>query len=312
MMASFSDEDEDRLSINSLTCPVKSRSVCDASAANLLMQVRRIALDEVISENHRETSSLHDVIPLTTLGSPPHPISTPQDSISLQKRKESEEEARNADKASCFQGRSRTISVESPISIELNKPLSLFTPVRDKKKKTFEPRSRSHDDERMDVPTLACTSTCRTIPSFLVSPETTKLYHKEETDDFSLNVVPSPPFNKKFVGHTLPEGVKVKDVLRPKYSWKSYPELEAYLIDHREQYLQYSNSLNYTKEQKRYNNRLTQGLLELAGNTGYVFEGFTFSSIRDRIRCFYKSFVQANKKKKQTMQQLSRSRSVTF
>ena len=307
-MASFSDQD--RLSIKS-TCSVKSRSVCDASAANLLMQVRRIALDEVISENLREASSLDGGIPLSPLASPSRQVFTPQDFISVQEKKESEEELPLSDRTPCSQGRSRTVSVESPINVGLSKPLSLFTPVRKDRKKTFRPGY--HDDEMADDSMSASTSPSPTIPSFLVSPETTKLYHKEEFDDFSLNLVPSPPFNKKYVGDALPEGVKLKDVLRPKYSWKSYPELEAYLIDHREQYLQYSNSRNYTKEQKRYNNHLTQGLLELAGNTGYVFEGFTFAAIRDRIRCFYKSFVQANKKKKKhNMQQVSRSRSVTF
>lgn len=307
-MASFSDED--RLSIQS-TCSVKSRSVCDASAANLLMQVRRIALDEVISENLRETSSLDGGIPLTPFASPLRQV------FSLQERKESEEELHTADRTRtpCSQGRSRTISIESPRNVGLNKPLSLFTPVRqDIRNKTCFKPGYHDEDEMADDWMSTTTSPSPTIPSFLVSPEmATKLYHKEEIDDFSLNLVPSPPFNKKFVGDTLPEGVKLKDVLRPKYSWKSYPELEAYLIDHREQYLQYSNSLNYTKEQKRYNNILTQGLLELAGNTGYVFECFTFAAIRDRIRCFYKSFVQANKKKKKhTMQQGSRNRSVTF
>ena len=105
------------------------------------------------------------------------------------------------------------------------------------------------------------------------------------------------PFNKKFVGATLPQGVDLREVLRKKFSWKSFPELEAYLVEHRQQYLRYSNSLNYTKAQKQYNNKLTQGLLELAGRQGYVFEGFTFAMVRDRIRCFYKSFVQATKKK---------------
>lgn len=64
--------------------------------------------------------------------------------------------------------------------------------------------------------------------------------------------VPSPPFNKDFVGDTLPDGVELKFVLRKKFSWKSFPKLENYLLDHRQQYLEYSNSLNYTKAQKDY------------------------------------------------------------
>lgn len=105
--------------------------------------------------------------------------------------------------------------------------------------------------------------------------------------------------NSKFVGTQVSFEDKVRDVLRKKFSWKSFPELERYLIENRVQYLQYSNQLNYTAEQKRYNNRLTQGLLDLAAEEGYLFEGFTFAAVRDRIRCYYKSYVQATKKKKQ-------------
>ena len=78
----------------------------------------------------------------------------------------------------------------------------------------------------------------------------------------------------------------------------NYPELEKYLVDHRAEYLQYSSCFNYTSEQKRYNNDLTQGLLDLAADEGYVFEEFTFAAVRDRIRCYYKSCVQASKKKR--------------
>ena len=109
---------------------------------------------------------------------------------------------------------------------------------------------------------------------------------------------PSTSFTHKYVGETVAHNVKVRDVLRKKFSWKSFPELEIYLINHRKQYLECSNAMNYTKAQKNYNNELTQGLLKLAANEGYVFEEFTFAAVRDRIRCFYKSFVQATKKKK--------------
>jgi hypothetical protein len=108
------------------------------------------------------------------------------------------------------------------------------------------------------------------------------------------------PKKKRAVGKALREGVQWKGTLRKKFSWKSFPELETYLVDHRAQYLEYSSSLNYTKAQKLYNNKLTQGLLDLAAAEGYTFEGFSFAAVRDRIRCFYKSYVQATKKKKRT------------
>lgn len=78
----------------------------------------------------------------------------------------------------------------------------------------------------------------------------------------------------------------IKAVLRKKFTWKNYPELEKFLVDKREEYLHYSR-LNYTVEQKKYNNKLTEKMLELAEKEGYVFdkEEFDFVTIRDRIRC---------------------------
>jgi hypothetical protein len=131
-----------------------------------------------------------------------------------------------------------------------------------------------------------------------VSP-TVAVVSNSDTFDSTEGVTVSVSTNKKDLGTRVGlTDTSVRDVLRKKFSWKSFPELERYLIDHRSQYLQYSNQLNYTAEQKRYNNRLTQGLLDLAAVEGYLFEDFTFAAVRDRIRCYYKSYVQANKKKK--------------
>ena len=88
-------------------------------------------------------------------------------------------------------------------------------------------------------------------------------------------------------------------LLRPSArSWKNFPELEAFLIANREEYLRHS-ALNYTVQQKQYNNRLTERLLELAGEHGYVFDDveFSFVTVRDRIRCYFKSYVQSAKKR---------------
>ena len=83
-----------------------------------------------------------------------------------------------------------------------------------------------------------------------------------------------------------------------KWAWRDFPELEAFLVANRDEYLRHS-ARNYTPEQKEYNNNLTERLLAVADESGYVFHGgdFDFVSIRDRIRCYYKSYVQANKKK---------------
>jgi hypothetical protein len=70
------------------------------------------------------------------------------------------------------------------------------------------------------------------------------------------------------------------------------------LIENRDDYLRHS-SKNYTAEQKQYNNRLTEELLEVAEQYHYVFdpEEFNFVAIRDRIRCYYKSYVQTARKR---------------
>mmetsp|Transcript_58165 Transcript_58165/g.142205 ORF Transcript_58165/g.142205 Transcript_58165/m.142205 type:complete len:358 (+) Transcript_58165:719-1792(+) len=91
-----------------------------------------------------------------------------------------------------------------------------------------------------------------------------------------------------FVGQATKPGVPYRATLRKKFSWKQYPELEQYLIENQEEYFEYSLK-NYTAEQRKYNNRLTNGLLDLATSLGYVFEDFTFPMIRDRLRCYYKS-----------------------
>ncbi|KAL3775558.1 hypothetical protein ACHAW5_001577 [Stephanodiscus triporus] len=87
-------------------------------------------------------------------------------------------------------------------------------------------------------------------------------------------------------------------ILRKKFSWRNYPELEEYLISNRADYLRHS-ALNYTAEQKHFNNSLTEGLLEVAARMNYVFDEtcFNFVAVRDRIRCYYKSFVQSSKKR---------------
>jgi hypothetical protein len=104
---------------------------------------------------------------------------------------------------------------------------------------------------------------------------------------------PAPPYT--YV--QLPR-LDEKTLLRKKFSWKNYTELERFLIANRDEYLKHS-SMNYTAEQKQYNNWLTEQLLEVANKYHYVFdpEDFNFVAIRDRIRCYYKSYVQTARKR---------------
>eukprot|EP00533_Pseudo-nitzschia_delicatissima_P015825 CAMPEP_0197262464 /NCGR_PEP_ID=MMETSP1432-20130617/510_1 /TAXON_ID=44447 /ORGANISM="Pseudo-nitzschia delicatissima, Strain UNC1205" /LENGTH=464 /DNA_ID=CAMNT_0042726765 /DNA_START=220 /DNA_END=1614 /DNA_ORIENTATION=- len=92
-----------------------------------------------------------------------------------------------------------------------------------------------------------------------------------------------------------------------KFSWKAYPELEEFLITNREEYLSFS-ARNYTIEQRDYNNRLTSRLLEHAGANGYsnIFASCAFSAVRDRIRSYYKSYVQSFKRRRERQEQQDR------
>jgi spore germination protein YaaH len=74
--------------------------------------------------------------------------------------------------------------------------------------------------------------------------------------------------------------------------------LEEFLIANREEYLRHS-ALNYSAKQKHFNNKLTEQVLELATQHGYVFQNFSFVMLRDKIRCYYKSYLQALRKKQQ-------------
>ena len=76
----------------------------------------------------------------------------------------------------------------------------------------------------------------------------------------------------------------------------SLRQLEHYLLQKKRAYFEFS-SRNYTPEQRRFNNTLTRELLDLASNQGYAFESFTFAMVRDRIRCYYKSYSQSMRKK---------------
>jgi hypothetical protein len=52
-------------------------------------------------------------------------------------------------------------------------------------------------------------------------------------------------------------------------------------------------------QQRQFNNNLTERLLEVATQYGYLFDtqDFTFVTVRDRIRCFYNCFVYSQKRK---------------
>ena len=57
--------------------------------------------------------------------------------------------------------------------------------------------------------------------------------------------------------------------------------------------------MNYTADRgsEALHIRLTEGMLELASKLNYVFDETCFLEVRDRIRCYYKSYIQSSKKR---------------
>jgi len=97
--------------------------------------------------------------------------------------------------------------------------------------------------------------------------------------------------------------VRAKDgsdtmLIMKRFCWRDFPELENILISNRREYLSFS-SRNYSPAQKKFNNNLTASIIKTAEECGYKFspQHFDFSAVRDRIRCFYKSYVQGEKKR---------------
>jgi len=89
-----------------------------------------------------------------------------------------------------------------------------------------------------------------------------------------------------------------KMLIMKRFCWRDFPELENILISNRREYLSFS-SRNYSPTQKKFNNNLTATVIKTAEECGYKFspQHFDFSSVRDRIRCYYKSYVQGEKKR---------------
>jgi len=183
------------------------------------------------------------------------------------------------------EGRGRTISVESAdIAINTISTVLSYIPnacVEDRSSLLLDnSREKSIDHlDHQDWGPAAPKITVR--PSLISTGEGTKQTKRKR---------------ESHVGLTTTSGI-IRSTLRKKFSWKQYPELEDYLLKNQEEYFEYS-SRNYTAEQRKYNNALTRGLLDLASTKGYVFEKFTLSMVRDRIRCYYKSHSQSAKKKR--------------
>jgi hypothetical protein len=240
------------------------RPLKDSSAALLLLQVGKIAVDEIVQMSTLTVNSVGERN--STFGSVVETYILPSSDYNP------------LTSGSFKQKRCRTVSIEDIVS---SYRIALHEATDDSINQdcyAHESSSEDEDDDEEDDDQASTKST--------------------ETLSKVLATASSRPKKQKhaLVGTTTTAPARA--VLRKKFSWKSFPVLEQYLVRHRAKYLSFSAAHNYTRQQKTYNNALTQGLLDLAAEKGYVFEGFTFAMVRDRIRCYYKSFVQATKKEK--------------
>jgi len=243
------------------------------NAAVLLLNLKALAKEELVKVSIPPTRTGSGLRVVTRLI--PSQIIPPRSLYSSEEEHSSEEEE-DFNNERHIHSRLRTVSVSSQADVSFH-----VSPLRNSPSPSSTEQGEDEEEESTSSPSL---------------PDLTSGSNAVNALGARLSHVFSKPPSTKLVGTTAE--APVKDVLKRKFSWKNYPELESYLVSNREQYLTYSSQLNYTSEQKQYNNKLTQGLLELASSEGYVFEDFTFAAIRDRIRCYYKSFVQAVKKKK--------------
>lgn len=244
-------------------------AVDEQTAAKLLWQVKAIATKEFESLPHdcKQNMFTTDMISVTS-----------EDSSEVEELSDR---------------RRRTVSIESMDMLSYStispKPVKTITIIDSRYTDSpGSPGSQSdtsmeHHDWSKRVASTSCDDSLAA-PSLTSSPTVliTQKYGKRKRENF--------------VGLSTKAGT-VRATLRKKFSWKQYPELEEYLISNQDEYFEFS-SRNYTAEQRKYNNTLTRGLLDLASEEGYVFEEFTFSMVRDRIRCYYKSHSQSAKKKR--------------
>jgi hypothetical protein len=183
--------------------------------------------------------------------------------------------------------------------LQPDKRTELATASRTVKNVTDEqsrPRAISYASH--EVPIRSAAALLQLQPSSSSSTPMTHVHHERPLAP-KATLVSKPCLEKTHTTSTSTNTEKPHTIiLRKKFSWKHYPPLEDFLIANREEYLRFS-TMNYTIQQKKYNNTLTEQMIALAQSEGYIFDSqdFSFVTVRDRIRCYYKSYVQSLKKR---------------
>lgn len=193
------------------------------------------------------------------------------------------------------QGRIRTVSVSSPVLVALRVEGLGMSPLPPPPW-TLQSRRvwlQSHKVRLVTPPPKALAPPSPPRFPVLDRPGPTLRHVIHTAPELEINSSTKP----KYVGMHTPRK-QVLGVLQRKFTWKNYPELEDFLIEKREEYLRHSSTYNYTATQKEFNNELTNQLLDRASSLGYIFDRFLYVEVRDRIRCYYKSYLQSLKKQK--------------
>lgn len=285
-----SDEDSSIWHVSRQRSPIFSRTSSVRDEAALLLSISSICDREVKSNGF--SAIFDDEFPKFPLLS--EAVLEPAENSTVKQPEESLLRKRQEPQKPCFQAiRARSVSIDSP-GLKPREADRTISPVM------------ATDVESMDSsPALVSPVThqsVRPIPRQRKQSLRLSRIARRQPEVMAdiADEPPAPTSSKK--GRTIqaspPEGIPIKLIGRKKFSWKCYPELEDFLIANREEYLRHS-ALNYTVQQKQYNNRLTDQLLELATRHGYLFDTqeFSFVTVRDRIRCYYKSYVQSAKKR---------------
>jgi len=102
---------------------------------------------------------------------------------------------------------------------------------------------------------------------------------------------------------SVPQSLPGKDhVVQKSFFWAHYPPLELVLKKHMAEYYELSTHQCQSRQQQAFNNYMVGLVKDVAERQEWKFaDSFCDKSLRDRIRCYYKTHIQNAKKRLRTM-----------